>query len=52
MGGGDDMAVPKTKSDIVSLCLDRCALDHAGFCSAHLPGCCKRPSATKLVTVT
>lgn len=38
MGGGDDRAVPKTKSDIVSLYLDRSALGHAGICDARLPG--------------
>lgn len=38
VGDSDDRAVPKTKRDIVSLYLDRCALDHVGICSTHLPG--------------
>lgn len=33
--GGDEMAVPKTKDNIVSLYLDRCSLDHKGICSVN-----------------
>lgn len=35
MGGGDEIAMPETKGDIVPLCPDRCALDHEGICSVR-----------------
>lgn len=37
MGSTEEMAVPKTKDNIVSLYLDHCSLDHEGICNVHSP---------------